>query len=176
MLRMLSTPTIVALALGVAVTAMAGEEPSLPRGAPPRFALVAEIGGNWILLREVHHRGIAHVERHGNELRQVTKLSQETRLREYGLDKVGVFTAEGKGVPAQDALKRLAVGSMVLVSADGRPVEAAYLKLCKADTLVFVPPQEDAGKLQPVPAQRQRQKENEREKEREREGESENSP
>jgi hypothetical protein len=169
-IRMLCTAAIVALALAVAVTAMASDEPAFPRGAPPRFAVVTKIRGNWILLREVHQRFIAREERHGDEARTVYRLEQETHLREYHLGRVDVFNAEGKKVPAQDAGKRLTVGSMVLVSADDRPVAAAYLNLFKADTLVIVPSREDAGKRKPAPVKQRapvRERENERERQQE---------
>ncbi|MBX3398807.1 MAG: hypothetical protein KF873_08710 [Gemmataceae bacterium] len=49
-----------------------------------------------------------------------------------------VTTAVGKTVAAEDAKSRLAAGEVVLMSTNGKPVEGAYLKLVKPETLVLV--------------------------------------
>lgn len=53
-----------------------------------------------------------------------------------------ITTAAGKEVKAEDAVKKIIDGGAVVVaSADGKPVDAKYLKLFKDDVLVLVSPQ-----------------------------------
>ncbi|MFM8273820.1 MAG: hypothetical protein ACKODX_16025 [Gemmata sp.] len=64
-----------------------------------------------------------------------------------------VTTADGKKVETADALKKLAAGGTVVVSADGRPVSPAFLKLFKDDVLVLVSPELTAA-VAPAPVGR----------------------
>jgi len=52
-----------------------------------------------------------------------------------------ITTADGKKVDVADAVKQLKNGSVVIVSADGKPVNPHYLKLFKDDVLVFTSPE-----------------------------------
>jgi hypothetical protein len=52
-----------------------------------------------------------------------------------------VTTANGKTVDVADAAKRLAKGGVVVVSADGKPVDPQHLKLFRDDVLVLVAPE-----------------------------------
>jgi hypothetical protein len=52
-----------------------------------------------------------------------------------------ITTAGGKEVKTADAIKALAKGGMVVVSADGKEVPTAMLKLFKEDVLVLVSPE-----------------------------------
>jgi hypothetical protein len=54
---------------------------------------------------------------------------------------LAVTTADGKKVEVADAAKRLAKGGVVVVSADGKPVDPQHLKLFKGDVLVLVAPE-----------------------------------
>lgn len=52
-----------------------------------------------------------------------------------------VTTADGKKVETADAVKKIAGGAVVVVSADGRPVSPNFLKLFKDDVLVLASPE-----------------------------------
>jgi hypothetical protein len=54
---------------------------------------------------------------------------------------LAIITAGGKEVSKEDALKVLAKGGMVVISADGKSVGAAYLKMFKEDVLVLSSPE-----------------------------------
>ncbi len=56
----------------------------------------------------------------------------------YDSVKPTVTTAEGKAVAAEAAKGRLIAGEIVLVSSNGKPVDGAFLRLVKPDTLVLV--------------------------------------
>jgi len=51
-----------------------------------------------------------------------------------------VTTAGGKTVDAKEAVKQLENGGIVVISADGKPVDAGFLKIFKDDTLVIASP------------------------------------
>jgi hypothetical protein len=67
-----------------------------------------------------------------------------------GLQFRGGFTdTAGKAVAAADALKRLKVLDVVLLSGDGGKVHPLYLNAVKADTLVLTLERQEAPKLPP---------------------------
>jgi len=51
-----------------------------------------------------------------------------------------VFSADGKEVAIKDAVKKVNDGGLFVASANGKKVDASYLKLFKDDVLVFVSP------------------------------------
>jgi len=68
------------------------------------------------------------------------------------LEKLTVYTADGKEVNPATALEKLASGGLVVVTADGEKVDATYLKAFKDETLVLVSPQLSTTAPRPVPA------------------------
>ena len=52
-----------------------------------------------------------------------------------------ITTADGKKIDVADAVKKLKAGGVVVVSADGKPVNPNYLKLFKDDVLVLSSPE-----------------------------------
>ena len=52
-----------------------------------------------------------------------------------------ITTADGKKVEVADAAKKLKDGGVVVVSADGKPINPNYLKLFKDDVLVLTSPE-----------------------------------
>jgi hypothetical protein len=73
---------------------------------------------------------------------------------------LAVTTADGKKVEKDDAVKKIAGGAVVVVSADGKPVSPAFLKVFKDDTLVLASPElagpaggfVKPGVIRPLPA------------------------
>jgi hypothetical protein len=64
----------------------------------------------------------------------------EEQVRDVPLDSAQFSEAGGKKLSSEDILKRVAVGTIVVISADGKPVDPAYLKTLAKDTLVVVSP------------------------------------
>ena len=56
-----------------------------------------------------------------------------------------ITTVEGKKIDVADAVKMLKNGSVVVVSADGKPVSSNYLRLFKDNVLVFASPELAGG-------------------------------
>jgi len=54
---------------------------------------------------------------------------------------LAIMTADGKKLDKEEAMKKLAGGAVVVVSADGQPVSPAFLKVFKDDTLVLSSPE-----------------------------------
>lgn len=52
-----------------------------------------------------------------------------------------ITTADGKEVKLADAVKKIADGGLVVASADGKAVDAKYLKVFKDDVLVLASPE-----------------------------------
>jgi RNA polymerase sigma factor (sigma-70 family) len=52
-----------------------------------------------------------------------------------------IYTVEGKEVAREEALKKLAKGGMVAISADGKAVDAKFLRMFRDDVLVLVSPE-----------------------------------
>ncbi len=69
---------------------------------------------------------------------ETTQKVQDLVPTPYDAVKPVVTTAEGKAVAADSAKARLAAGEIVLVSTNGKPVDGAFLKLVKPETLVMV--------------------------------------
>jgi hypothetical protein len=149
---MLRTNVLVVLTLGVAATTAAAQEmPKIPAGLPPTFATVVamdkakavlDLGDTTI--RMVPEEKIKRVEHDGRveEVKYtVYKPIGEQHVRKLDLKSAEVFDARGKKLGNEVVLTRLTVGATVLVSADGKAVDSAYLRVVAPDTLVFVSPQ-----------------------------------
>jgi hypothetical protein len=66
------------------------------------------------------------------------------------LEKLTVYTADGREVNRATALEKLASGGLVVVTSDGEKVDPTYLKAFKDDTLVLVSPQLQGAAVRPV--------------------------
>jgi hypothetical protein len=113
----------------------------LPVGPAPEQALLAlDKDGRLRLWRErtvyVGYRSF------GPGGKPTTKFLPTTELREERHDPAEVRVTDARGrVIAPKALAKLVKGeTLVLVSADGRPVDPLHLRLVKDGTLVLVPP------------------------------------
>jgi hypothetical protein len=69
------------------------------------------------------------------------EFSQRANVPLSELEKLTVYTADGKEVNRATALEKLASGGLVVVTTDGEKVDPTYLKAFKDDTLVLVSPQ-----------------------------------
>jgi len=72
----------------------------------------------------------------------IAREAKMVKMVELGDVKDLIFTtADGMKVEKEVAMKRLASGSIVVVTSDGKPVSPAFLKVFKDDTLVLVAPE-----------------------------------
>jgi RNA polymerase sigma factor (sigma-70 family) len=83
----------------------------------------------------------------------VVKETRVTMWHYYRPEKVRAFDTRGKKVSAEQLILRLRKKTMVLVSADGKEVDAAYLGLFKEGLLVLVVPLPREQRLLGLPAQ-----------------------
>ncbi len=65
---------------------------------------------------------------------------QSTVKKSWDLKKAKITNADGKKIDLDTLRKRLAVETLVVVSADGKPISKGYLKLMRADVLVLEAP------------------------------------
>lgn len=124
----------------------AQEKPEFPTGLAPRFVAVEAIKDRDVLVREIHERLVPRetakvVERQG-KVERVTVVSYEREYRPavkaYPIAFVQVYDAAGKQLSAEEALKRLTPGTVMLVAADGKRVDPAYLRIVRKDALILV--------------------------------------
>jgi hypothetical protein len=141
----------IAAAIG-ARTASAQEKPQSFRGVPPRFVTVLQIDQQAgeqelvnVTVRFVAEEVIRQVKQDG-KVEEATEtihkpVYEEKMVGSIALDSADVFEAGGKKLSSDEVWKRVAVGAAVVVSADGKKVNPAYLRALAKDTLVFVSPQ-----------------------------------
>lgn len=74
---------------------------------------------------------------------KVTKTVFVTQMqlvtRKMALKAMKITDSAGKALTTEQALERLRPGSILMQSADGRPVDAIYLRALRPETLVIVP-------------------------------------
>jgi hypothetical protein len=144
---------VVVLQLSIFVsTALAQEVPRARPGVPPRFVTVLQINQRQgeidlanVTVRFVPETRVRAVKQDGkveNVTETVMKPVYEERMvGRVALVSAEVFEAGGKKLSREDVLKRVAVGTIVVISADGKPVNPAYLRLLANETLVIDSPQ-----------------------------------
>jgi hypothetical protein len=151
MLRVLS----VGVLLASFAIAEADDKPSFEELVPPVLAVVnkveAEAGVVQVYTVRANgtpkYKGEASAPARQPEV-IVVQLDPKAELK--GLQFRGGFTdTAGKAVPWVDAVKRLKVLDVVLLSGDGGKVHPLYLNAVKADTLVLRLERQDAPKLPP---------------------------
>jgi hypothetical protein len=137
-----------ALILSAFLSAGADAEPlTPPKGPPPQLSFLEAKDGK-VTRRVTELVPIAKEEEYTvlvggvpeKRKRVVTMTMAVQRVVELSLAKATITTAGGKKLKEADALKRLAGGAIAVLSGDGRPVDAAYLRALKPDTLVIVMP------------------------------------
>jgi hypothetical protein len=149
--------------LSAAVTVNAEEAPNAGRGVPPIFVTVhasnrdkGEFELTTRMARLVTEQRTRQIERDGKLQEVIVSVAipiyEEKVLGTISLDSSEVFEAEGKKLNNDDVKKRVTDGMTVLISADGKKVDAKFLKLLAKDTLVFV--SEQLAKPAPIPAGR----------------------
>jgi hypothetical protein len=148
---MLRTKLLAVLSLLlIASITTADEKRATSPGVPPLFRKVFGIDqqpARLILVNRTVRFMPEEVTRKGNrdgnaDTTTQTKLLPvyEEQVGEVPLDSAQVSEAGGKQLSREDILKRVAVGTIVVISADGKPVDPAYLKTLANDTLVIVSP------------------------------------
>jgi hypothetical protein len=123
------------------------EPPTPPKGAAPQFAYVKASGGRLtrtvqVMVPRVVLRTVVK-EVGGKKITEKVKAVEYIGVMETAVvmvDGTTFSTAGGKKLEKEAALKALAKPQVVLLSFDGKPVDKAYLKAMKSDTIVVVVP------------------------------------
>jgi len=129
--------------------------------SPPPTILIASIKGDELVSRvnvpaEAPVTVVKEVEKDGKKEKvTVTEIRVVTRTidRRRDLKKATIMTAGGKKLTLEDARKRLAKPQPIVLSGDGKEVDAASLKLFdKAALVIFGPlPEQPIAKPDTVP-------------------------
>jgi hypothetical protein len=122
----------------------------LPTGPTPRLVVVGKLMPEQGLLtiREGKLVPVVFQEKRAVVVggMQVEQLVTVTRFQTVIEEKSIIIkgsefqTAGGETLKADEAAKRMTPGSIVLMTSDGKPIDAAYLRVFKSDTLVIIPP------------------------------------
>jgi hypothetical protein len=140
------------------------DSPRLPTGQQPLQVLAhMDRDGNVVIrqtvpqYREEVRQRTRFVKENGRrvpvtETYKVTVVIQVPVTRKLPARSVHVYGTDGKKMDASALPKLLKKETVVLLSADGRPVDSFYLQLVRQGTLVLVHPQEKAVQdLRPEP-------------------------
>ena len=128
-----------------------------PKGEGPQIALVQAVGGNLTLTVaravpvSVQEKRVREVD--GKKVEEIVALTKYTMVQEkvaISTAKAKFSTANGKKLDAEAALKALATPQYVALAQDGKPVDPAYLRVLKPDTLVIVAERAEPETLPPA--------------------------
>ncbi len=137
--------------------ALLGGEPAQPRGMAPQFLVVGlDRDGNAVLKQTITGvRPETRTEQVKEGDRVVTRsvpvmvTFQAQNTIPLSNKKIEVYRADGKRVTAAEVARLITGDTPVLVSSDGKMVDAVYLRLVREGTLVVVAPP-DLLNLPPV--------------------------
>jgi hypothetical protein len=147
--------------------APAEETPAPPKGPQPLVRLVsADADGNVsyrVIYTTYETQTVTRVVNVNGKQVQVAEqvvvpVMKET-MRKVAAKDVQAFDTRGKPLEAKDVAESLKKETIVLVSADGRPVDPFFLKIIKEGTVVLVLPPEKGDPTPPPgppPAPRER--------------------
>lgn len=138
----------------VTTAAQAQDKPALPVGLPPRIVSILRVEGDLVVYRDFLY--VALMPKVPGRLRP-GELAPALAAAgpaipcavEFPLKEGEVYDAEGNRLEVQEARKRLAAGSLVLVSASGKKVDPAYLRIIDKAALILVPPLPPPGPRPP---------------------------
>lgn len=142
----------------LALAAYDDPEPAAPTGPPPTV-LVGSVKGEEFLSRVVQTVAVpvtvTEKRQVGDQVVDVTitKYVTQTRMIEVKRDlkKATFGTAGGKKLSLEDVQKRLDKAKVVVMSSDGRAVDAAYLRVFDKEAIVIVAPVVTTGVAPPPP-------------------------
>jgi hypothetical protein len=119
---------------------------SKPLGPPPRVLLLTSDNDGKVRIQayipETRKVTVTRVTNGNRETIQEDRTYHLVKnVTPEELEKLTVFTADGKELNRATYLEKLTANAVVVVSADGQKVDPTYLKAFKDDTLVMVSPQ-----------------------------------
>jgi hypothetical protein len=135
------------------------DDPPVPTGPAPQFAIVRLAGDGNLVQRElvpvttqkivvvkVNVQGTVVTRHQAVNVIEYKQVEKMTRVK--GLQAFDTF---GKPVLAEKLPELLKKDTLVLISADGKLPDAGYLRIVKEGTLILVLPSPTAPELPPVP-------------------------
>jgi hypothetical protein len=128
----------------------------LPNTATPRLVVVNTVSEptetitcSYVATKPVVET-LTHVEDGRTVATQKVHLVCEQRLMTFSLLKSSYHDAQGKRLSREEFVSRVRAGDVILVSADNKPVDQAYLRVFKGEMLVLVPAEtESLGRTTP---------------------------
>lgn len=112
----------VVVALAALSAAPVQEKVALPKGQAPHFFIVTEVNKDGLVIVKVDRDDFGLIA---------------TREYRPAFKEIDATDPKGKKLTADEVAKRLKPGSVVLVGADEKPVDPAYLAIVKDDTVTL---------------------------------------
>jgi hypothetical protein len=127
------------------VAPLAADGVDLPKAVTPRLAVVSKIKEadgtitcSWVVERPVFETRTREVN--GKTEAYVTHRSVPSpQSKTFSLANAVFQNATGNRVSRETFESRVKLGDTILVSADGKPVDQAYLRILRDDVLILVP-------------------------------------
>ena len=138
------TALTLSLALGAPLPA---PTPPMATGTAPRVMELKANPDGKVMVAVIRAEKVqigagAAINPNGGAPAVITREVSVSKMIELGEVKdLVVTTADGKKLSTEDAIKKLGGGAVVVVSADGKAVSPAFLKVFKDDTLVLASPE-----------------------------------
>jgi hypothetical protein len=119
-----------------------------PRGTPPLIVRAEVDSAGDLVSKEQQIKYVPETRTRkviimGKEALQSYTVSvpvMTVHVRKWALEKATITEAGGKKIDRKELARRLERPAAVVVSADGKAIDAGYLKLFKKETLVIVAP------------------------------------
>lgn len=129
------------------------KNPKLPAGSMPRFGSASLLEGGW--LRVVERQQVrSHYDArfgHGSgPASDVYQTTVTTTTRDVQADHARMWDLDGKQIPATSLGTLLTKETPAVISADGKPVDAFFLRLARPGSLVVAVPMLVPSAVSPV--------------------------
>jgi len=155
LLRCLCCVAIPAILTAFPAGVLAANDADLPKGVTPRLAIVSKIKGpagtitcSWVVERPVFET--KYDDKAGTY--QTYKDVPFPQSKTFLLGKAAFQDAKGNRLSRESFESRVKSGDTIVVSADGKPVDQAYMRILKDSVLILMPaPQEVREKYHPPP-------------------------
>lgn len=150
--------------LAVVAAPLPADTPRTVSGPPPRIVLIQKVDKAEMLVTTCEFETVPVTKEKtiqtnvgGRVVEEKIYYVEYAQLRKeipFQMKGVMVYDTEGKVVGPDTYWQRLKVGAVVLLSADNKKVDPAYLKFARPETLILVPSPEKPGEPQPVVSER----------------------
>jgi len=147
--------------LAVVAAPLPADTPREVTGPPPRLVLIQKVDKARKLVSTCEFEAVPVTKQKtvqkkvgGQVVAETVNYIEYVHVRKevpFRMKGVVVYDTEGKVLAPDTYWQRLKVGAVVLLSADNKKVDPAYLKFARPETLILVLFPEEPGETVPIP-------------------------